>query len=165
MIAQPTVPGIPRPTRFFLTAGSAEGYTPLNAFDAALLDARVGDVNLVKLSSILPPGCRHVERIVLEPGSLTPVAYASITSHLPGETIAAAVACGVPADPDQPGVIMEYSARGSAHSAEEIVREMAKQAFDVRKRELKEILSVSIEHHVTSIGSTFAAVVFGYGDV
>jgi len=162
-IQQPPV-GLPRPTRFYLTAGAAEGYTPLNAFDAALLAAKVGDVNLVKLSSILPPSCRIVEPWALEPGSLTPVAYASITSHLPGETVAAAVACGVPVDPTLPGVIMEYSARGSAQGAEEIVREMARQAFEVRGRELKEILSISTEHHVVSIGSTFAAVVFGYGD-
>lgn len=155
--------GIPRPTRFFLTAGSAEGYTPLNAFDAALLDASVGDVNLVKLSSILPPGCELSETpFELAPGSLTPVAYASITSHLPGETIAAAVAVAVPADPELPGVIMEYSARGSRQSAEEIVREMARKSFEYRNRELKEILSTSVEHHVESIGSTFAAVVFGY---
>ena len=156
--------GIPRPTRFYLTAGAAEGYTPLNAFDAALLAAHVGDVNLVKLSSILPPSCKKVEGFKLEPGSLTPVAYASITSHLPGETIAAAVACAVPVNPDEPGVIMEYSARGSAENAEEIVREMARQAFLIRGREVKEILSTSTEHHVVSIGSTFAAVVFGYGD-
>lgn len=157
--------GLARPTKFYLTAGAAEGYTPLNAFDAALLAAKVGDVNLVKLSSILPPSCLHLpDGWALEPGSLTPVAYASITSHLPGETIAAAVACGVPVDPTLPGVIMEYSARGSAQSAEEIVREMARQAFEVRGRELKEILSISTEHLVGSIGSTFAAVVFGYGE-
>ncbi|MCB2200283.1 arginine decarboxylase, pyruvoyl-dependent [bacterium] len=159
------VHSIPRPTKFFLTAGAAEGYTPLNAFDAALLNASVGDVNLVKLSSILPPSCTQVDRFKLEPGSLTPVAYASITSHLPGETIAAAVACAVPVDPELPGVIMEYSARGSKESAEEIVRDMARHAFEARGREVKEILSTSVEHHVTSIGSTFAAVVFGYGDV
>ena len=59
---------------------------------------------------------------------------------------------------------MEYSARGGGENAEEIVREMAKQAFEVRNRQLKEILSTSVEHHVTSIGSTVAAVVFGYGE-
>ena len=156
--------GLPTPTRFFLTAGSSEGYTPLNAFDAALLSSGVGDVNLVKLSSIIPPACRLVERFSLMPGSLVPVAYASITSHLPGELIAAAVACALPVDPSQPGVIMEYSARGGAENAEEIVREMARQAFTTRNRELKEIVSTSVEHHVQSIGSTFAGVIFGHDD-
>ena len=156
-------PGIPRPTRFFLTQGASEGYTPLNAFDGALLASKVGDVNLVKLSSILPPSCkRSMQAWPLEGGALTPVAYASITSHLPGEQIAAAVAVGVPKNPDEPGVIMEYSARGTAKSAEKIVRQMAKEAFAMRGRELKAVISTSVEHNVHSIGTAFAAVVFGY---
>jgi len=161
--ARELAPGIPRPTRFFLTMGASEGYTPLNAFDGALLASKVGDVNLVKLSSILPPGCkRSREPWALEGGALTPVAYASITSHLPGETIAAAVAVAIPKNHEEPGVIMEYSARGSAQSAEKIVRQMAKEAFIMRGRELKQIVSTSVEHKVLNIGSTFAAVVFGY---
>jgi arginine decarboxylase len=163
MSVQELSPGIPRPTRFYLTAGASEGHTPLNAFDGALLSANVGDVNLVKLSSILPPGCKRAkEPWPLEGGALTPVAYASITSHLPGELIAGAVAVAVPKDSALPGVIMEYSARGDAKSAERIVRQMAKEAFVMRNRELRHVLSVSVEHRVQHIGSTFAAVVFGY---
>ena len=44
------------------TAGRAEGGTPLNAFDNALLAAGIGNINLIKVSSILPPG---VELIAL----------------------------------------------------------------------------------------------------
>ncbi len=155
-------PGIPRPTCFYLAAGAAEGYSPLNSFDAALLQAGVGDCNLVKLSSILPPNCRLVEPYPPEYGSLTPVAYASMHSALPGEQIAGAVACAIPVDPSLPGVIMEYSARGSAETTEEIVRDMAAEAFKVRGRELKEILSISIEHKIENLGAVFAAVVLGY---
>ncbi|MBD3166780.1 arginine decarboxylase, pyruvoyl-dependent [bacterium] len=158
------MPGLPRPTTYFLTAGSAEGYSSLNAFDAALLNSGVGDCNLVKLSSILPPGCELVDPFAPAYGSLTPVAYASMHSFLPGEQIAAAVACAVPKDPTLPGVIMEYSARGTAENTEEIVREMARQAFLVRKRELLEIHSISVEHRVEQIGAIFASVVFGYGE-
>lgn len=68
----------------------------------------------------------------------------------------------MPKDPTLPGVIMEYSARGTAAYAEKIVRQMAKEAFAVRGRELRHVLSTSVEHDVQSIGSTFAAVVFGY---
>ncbi len=39
-----------------ITSGRAEGPTKLNAFDNALLDAKIGDVNLIKVSSILPSG-------------------------------------------------------------------------------------------------------------
>ena len=49
------------PKRFFLTSGSGEASTELNAFDAALLAAKIGDTNLVKLSSILPPRAEEIE--------------------------------------------------------------------------------------------------------
>lgn len=43
--------------------GSGAGQTPLSAFDTALLDAGVGDFNLVTLSSVIPPAStiRHVD--------------------------------------------------------------------------------------------------------
>jgi len=43
--------------------GSGTGRTPLSAFDTALLDAGVGDFNLVTLSSVIPPASRlrHVK--------------------------------------------------------------------------------------------------------
>src|SRR5262249_3760585 len=40
------------------TAAAAEGGTPLNAFDNALLAGGIGNVNLVKMSSIMPPAIR-----------------------------------------------------------------------------------------------------------
>ena len=46
--------------RFFLTSGWGEASTELNAFDAALIKAGIGDTNLVKMSSILPPGAEEV---------------------------------------------------------------------------------------------------------
>ena len=47
------------PTSFFFCSGSAEAVSPLNAFDAALLAAGIGNTNLVKISSIVPPGCEE----------------------------------------------------------------------------------------------------------
>ena len=52
---------IKTPTKFFLVSGSSEGFTLLNAFDGALLASGVGDTNLVKMSSILPPGCQEMD--------------------------------------------------------------------------------------------------------
>ena len=47
---------IKTPTTHTFVSGASEGYTPLNAFDGALLAAGVGNTNLVKMSSIVPPG-------------------------------------------------------------------------------------------------------------
>ncbi len=60
----------PMPTCYFLTAGRGVASTELNAFDAALLDAGVGDTNLIKMSSILPPGAVEIERLTLKKGLL-----------------------------------------------------------------------------------------------
>lgn len=148
-----------KPTHFHLCSGEAEGYTQLNAFDACLLKAGVGNTNLIKMSSILPP---HVVQDVpdgFEPGSFVPIAYASISSSTPEEHIAAGVAIGVPADRSLPGVIMEYSARGRAEDIEQIVRNMAEQAMITRGYEIAEILSTAAEHKVQTIGAAFAGAV------
>jgi arginine decarboxylase len=49
MAERPTVP-------LYVTYGSGEGSTTLSAFDAALWSAGIANFNLVKLSSIVPPG-------------------------------------------------------------------------------------------------------------
>ena len=90
------------------TAGTAEGSTPLNAFDNALLAAGIGNINLIKVSSILPPGVELVPLPRIKPGALVPTAYAAMTSEVPGEVVAAAVGWARPIDPAKNGVIMEY---------------------------------------------------------
>jgi arginine decarboxylase len=149
----------PKPTRFFLCAGAAEGYTQLNAFDCALLEAGVGNTNLIRMSSILPPHTVRTDPIPLEPGSFVPIAYAYIGSPTPQEMIAAGVAIAIPVDRSLPGVIMEYSARGQAEDVERIVRSMAEEALKYRGYEIAEILSTSVQHRVESSGAAFAGVV------
>ena len=113
------------PTKYFMVCGKAEGYKPLNAFDGALLNAGIGNTNLVRMSSIIPPGCREIEPVKLPFGALVPVAYASHTSETPGEVISAAVAVAIPEDESYPGLIMEYSDAAPKEEVEEVVRRMA----------------------------------------
>ncbi len=150
---------IKTPTKYFLVAGAAEGYSPLNAFDGALLDAGIGNLNLVKMSSIVPPGCQKISPCPIPAGSLVPVAYASMSSDMQEEYISAAVAAAFPVDPDYPGLIMEYSNRGRKHDIETIVRHMAEQGMILRNQKIRQIESISIEYQVKKIGAAFAAVV------
>ncbi|WP_022850091.1 pyruvoyl-dependent arginine decarboxylase [Limisalsivibrio acetivorans] len=147
------------PTTHFYVTGSSEGYTSLNAFDGALLDAGIGNTNLVKMSSIVPPKCKLIEPVKLPQGNLIPVAYASIVVAEPGITISAAVAAAYPEDEEMAGLIMEYSAPARKGKVEEHVRLMAEKGMEMRGQKIKEIRSVSIEHEVQSIGAAFAAVV------
>jgi len=150
---------IKTPTHYFLASGASEGFTPLNAFDGALLRAGIGDTNLVKMSSIVPPRCRLISPVPLPPGALVPTAYASITSDVPGETISSAVAVALPKEPDFPGLIMEYSGRGTKAEIEERVRRMAAEGMELRGREIKDLKSIAVEHRVQRVGATLAAVV------
>ncbi len=150
------------PNVFQLVKGAGEGRMPLNAFDKALLSAGVGDTNLIRISSIVPPGAREVSGLVLPGGSLVPVAYAHIDSGLPGQIISAAIAVAIPEDSSQPGVIMEYEAEAPLQVVEEVVRQMAEDAFAYRNRKLAAIKTAGIEHTVVKCGSVFAGAVLWY---
>ncbi|MGF1672019.1 MAG: pyruvoyl-dependent arginine decarboxylase [Balneolaceae bacterium] len=152
------------PNVFCLVKGAAEGNTRLNAFDNALLEAGVGDTNLMRMSSILPPGAEEMQinDLNLPKGGLIPLAYATIDGVTPGRHISSAIAIGIPEDSTQPGVIMEFEDHAALETVESIVRQMVIDAFEYRKRKLKEIKSIGIEHTVIRTGATFAAAVLWY---
>lgn len=152
------------PDIYFPTAGHSEGFTQLNAFDQALLDAGIGDVNLVKMSSIVPPACQRVNRFSLPEGSLVPVAYTTISSDNEGEWIAAAVACAVPDDSTMAGLIMEYHGQGRAIEIEAQVREMAIEGMRHRGRAIRRVTIVSSEHQVECNGAVIAGIVLWWND-
>lgn len=152
---------LPTPTKFALVSGTAEGSSKLNAFDHALLNAGVGNCNLLKVSSILPPRAELVEDLYIPPGSLVPIAYGSLNFDSPGELIAAAVGVGI-GDPENYGVIMEYSGRTSKGEAEKQIKRMVEEAFAKRGLGLSQILVRAIEHRVEKTGCAFAGVVLWY---
>ncbi len=148
-----------KPKRFFTVKGHAEGFSKLNSFDNALLDSKIGNMNLIKISSIIPPFCKPSRFIRIPEGSFIPVAYASITSDMTGEVIAAGVAAALPEDIEKAGVIMEYSSRGRKSDVESIVRSMASEAMKIRGIKNYSLKSSSVEHRVKHIGTAFSAVV------
>lgn len=151
---------LPTPTRYFVTAACAEGPTRLNAFDNALLAARIGNVNLMRLSSILPPGAIYDSDLQLPPGALVPTAYGSITSDVEGELIAAAV--GVIIAANNIGVIMEYGGKCGRTEAHEAVSQMLDEAFARRGLTAKEKKITAVEHRVERVGCCLAAVPLWY---
>ncbi|QGG49075.1 pyruvoyl-dependent arginine decarboxylase [Heliorestis convoluta] len=151
---------LPVPKKYFITAASAEGKSKLTAFDNALLKAGIGNVNLVRVSSILPPEAEFTPGLKIAPGSLVPTAYGSIVSEIPGETIAAAVAVGV--SEDSFGVIMEFTGKCSKEEAEATITRMVEEAFEVRGMALKEVKVNAVEHKVEKIGCAFAAAPLWY---
>lgn len=147
------------PKTYFLVSGASEGFTPLNAFDGALLNAGIGNTNLVKVSSIIPPRCKEIQPIMFPQGTIIPTAFAYISSEIPGEIISAAVAVALPKEDDQSGLIMEYSAPGPRGEIELIAENMAREGMKMRQQETMEIKSISAEYKVKKIGAAFAAVI------
>jgi arginine decarboxylase len=140
------------------TAAAAEGGTLLNAFDNALIAAGIGNINLVKLSSIMPPAIRIIPLPRIKPGALVPTAYAAMLSDVPGETIAAAIGWGVPEDPEKAGVIMEVHDKITAKDAELMIEQMLDEAFQVRGCRMRERTILAVEHQVERAGCAVAAV-------
>lgn len=150
---------IKTPTKFFITSGRSEGFTPLNAVDGALLNAGIGNTNLVKVSSICPPYAQEIDSITIPHGSLVPAAYASITSSNPGEIISAGVAIALPEDKEHAGLIMEYSSKGNKNEIEEMVKRMAEEGMMIRGKGIRDMKVQAVEHRVEKCGCVFAAVV------
>jgi len=150
------------PCKFTLVAGHGEGGTPLNAFDAALVEAGIGNLNLLRVSSILPPSTQLSRDLEIPPGSLTPTAYGFITSSQPGQVIAAAIGVGI-GNPDGYGVIMEFEGCCTKDEAEARVRMMVEEAFEKRGLTLREAHVLGIDHRVEAVGSVIAEAVLWYG--
>lgn len=151
---------LPTPEKFTLVAASAEGQTPLTAFDGALLKAGIGNCNLIKVSSVLPPSCRLVERLEIRPGMLLPTAYGAFTSDESGRLISAAIGVGV--SEESWGLIMEYDGPGSREEAERAVEEMVREGFQRRGLRLVELHVKAVEHRVERVGCAFAAAALWY---
>jgi arginine decarboxylase len=149
------------PDRWWPVSGHAEGITSLNAFDNALLRAGIGNLNLIKLSSVLPAGAVRLQAApVIAPGSLVPTVYTTKTGTRPGEVVAAAVGVGL----QREGHGMIYECTGDSRAdVESQVRRMVEESFAQRGYALDDFIVASAEHRVESVGCALAAVVLWWG--
>jgi len=141
-----------------ITSGRSEGPSRLNAFDNALLDAGIGDVNLITVSSILPKDTEIVELPHIEEGKMVNCVLACAHSDQPGDLITAAVAV---ATSDDFGCVVEHS--GVNQDPEKIKEEaetMVRYMMQVRGLTIREIIIVNESHKVKEEGVALAAVVY-----
>lgn len=151
---------LPTPKKFTLVTGTGRGESRLNAFDRALLQAGIGNLNLIKVSSILPPGSDLVEHLEIPPGSLTPVAYGALISDEEGGMIAASIAVGI--SENDYGLIMEFSGKCSRQEAEARALAMVREGFSVRGLKLKASQVKAVEEKVQGHTCVFAGAVLWY---
>ena len=128
----------------FVKGIGKDSKSELLSFDTALCSAGIGNYNIVRVSSILPSKAVEKKSIEVFKGSVLYVAYATATIYGAGK-IASAISVGIPQNPSEIGVIMEYSAPNDRESVIEFSRKMVKQSMDYRGIVLKDILSVGVE--------------------
>lgn len=130
------------PKKFFLTKGTGIHKKELRAFENALRDAGVQMCNLVKVSSIIAPGCEMISREegikLLKPGEMTFAVIAQSRTNEPGQTIGAAIGMAQPKDETIHGYLTEV---------EEAVGRTEKDLF-------KDAVEMAIENLVTEWGHT-----------
>jgi arginine decarboxylase len=152
---------VPIPTRFFATSGKgANKVSELNAFDLALLQAGIGDQNLVSVSSVLPIGIRQVDRTPMQRGAIT---HAVLSRHGggEGEVISAGIAYAFRAD-GQGGYVAEGHLNGTQRSLKEFLKWRMEEIAHFRGVKLRRIryrteeLSIPMDHY----GVCIAACVF-----
>lgn len=141
-----------------ITSGKAEGPTKLNAFDNALLDAGIGDVNLIKVSSIIPTGAEIVELPQFPAGKMVNTVLSYVSSSREGDQLCAVIAVAIS---DELGCVVEHG--GINQDPEKVKGEaldMVNSMMQIRGLEIKDIIIKCQEHQVKNQGAAIAAVVY-----
>ena len=149
--------------RIAIVSGSSEGPTESNAFDNALYEAEIGDVNLIKVSSMLGANTKVEKLPKLKAGSMVNCVLSSLTSENEGEELIACVAAAIG---EELGCVVE--ANGINQNPEDIKNEaieMVKYMMDKRNVKIKELIVEEAHHTVKEIGSAIAAVIYITDDI
>jgi arginine decarboxylase len=133
------------PKQFFVTSGKAiSEVTELNAFDRALMNAGLGEQNLVTVSSVLPEGIKQVQRQKLPRGSIINCVLAQMRGS-EGETICAGIAYAFRED-GKGG----YVAEGHGYTNARVMREILKWKLEEMAK-LREIDLLRAKYKVEDI--------------
>ena len=141
-----------------LTKGASEGPTKLNAFDNALLEAKIGNVNLIPVSSMLPSNTQLVDMPELEPGEMTNCVLSHQYSDNPGDEISAVIAF---CQADEMGCVIET--KGVNKPIDELKKEakfMAEYMMEKRELEIIDYKEIVQTHTVIERASVVAALVY-----
>ena len=99
-------------TKIFFTKGVGRHKEYLTSFELALRDAGIEPLNIVTISSILPPGCKRIPREeglkLLRPGQIAFTVMARNSTNEPNRLVAASLGIASPADPSMYGYLSEH---------------------------------------------------------
>jgi len=130
-------------TKMYLTNGVGEHKEKLQSFELALRDAGIANVNLVMVSSILPPKCKIIPRSqgekLLHPGQITYVVLARSESNEARRMLSSSIGIAIPQEESAFGYLSEH------HSYGETARESGDYAEDLAAAMLASTLGVEFD--------------------
>ncbi len=121
------------PSQLFLTKGVGRHREKLASCEMALRDAGIAEFNLVRVSSIFPPGCKIVPRGQglrrLKPGQIVFCVLAESATDEPHRLISSSIGVALPRDREMHGYLSEHHGYGqtqrqSADYAEDLAAQM-----------------------------------------
>jgi arginine decarboxylase len=131
------------PTKIFLTKGVGKHREKLQSFEMALRDAGIAQYNLVRVSSIFPPGCRIISRnegvAALKAGQVVFCVLSDNATNEPHRLLAASVGLSMPSDRSRYGYLSEH------HSFGQNEKTAGDYAEDLSAEMLATILGVKFE--------------------
>jgi len=118
------------PREMFFTKGVGKHRHNLQSFEAALRYAGIAHCNIVKVSSIFPPGCKIISKqrgvAKLQPGQITYCVLAESRTNEPNRLACAGIGLAMPADGDRYGYIAEHHGFGlTERKCADLVEDMA----------------------------------------
>ena len=126
------------PKEFFITSGYATSdVSDLNAFDLALLNARICEQNLVAVSSVIPDGAVEVEIRPIPMGAVTFCVLSQMRGYS-GENIVSGIAYAYRKD-SHGGYVAEGHLNGNAADLKYELRRKMEEMARIRGIELGEI--------------------------
>ncbi len=100
------------PKKIFLTKGAGQHREKLASFELALREAGIASLNLITVSSILPPKCEFIDREtgvkLLSHGQVVPIVLARSESNNSSELVSSGVGVAVPKDRADYGYLSEH---------------------------------------------------------
>lgn len=129
------------PKQMFLTKGIGRHKEKLSSFELALRSAGIERYNIVRVSSIFPPGCKIIGREKglekLKPGQILFVVLAENATNEPNRLLSASIGVAIPKEPEQYGYLSEHHSFGqkekvSGEYAEDLAAEMLASTYGIK---------------------------------
>jgi arginine decarboxylase len=109
------------PRYIFFTKGVGRHKEKLSSFEVALRDAGIEKFNLVRVSSIFPPGCKTIPKhkglAMMQPGQVVFCVLAENATNEPNRLTSAAIGVAIPADEKHYGYLSEHHSYGQTEKA------------------------------------------------